>query len=715
MTMPMKKINKTLISVFIISVIGALVFSFAANFFYYSIIRNINSKETIAKISQTNEIAFSNIERSLKSAKDIATLCLTKSKDLFNAADAGQANSIRDNIEFISKIASTSPIISAVDIYYPDKNLILTNSKNMHFAVDDNGASHFLPWLDNYKGAKTDDYFIAEGFNAYPDDEKKTITYVTRTHIYPDLDEVILAMHISPDYFRFFINEEEGDFAILEGGKFIYASGGKTKIPDDLAMRQNTGEIQTLKEAHTITSLQHSAAFTLTYAYILPLEAIPSLPYFSTFILSSLFLIGLNILIVVLVALNNDRIYKAKVKRVFGIENAGRRKENFDDSITKLEEKYRFLNSSYQSSQPVIIQSTLRLLLLARSSLTSSEQIERLFPFPSIIVAIGRFANPGTRADFAASLAKAQNTDYLCYFTSIKNDKILIMNAPEERMEQALKETIDLASFKIYLSSCKKADTDSFPKAFEEASIALSYRYLYPDQEILRYEELGISDRLNSGRIDKAILEIENQLLLENRKEVELALPRLLSSLTETPYTLEYCKTIIGDLLAIFSKCLVRKNLDSLGLFGYDIRDYFLTIPSLKEFGIWIDVCFGNYFDYLEERKEKTATSEKKERIDQALRDCATKDLSLDAISGMLRMRSDELSKDFKLYYGTNFSEYVRSMKTAKAKLLLAKGYRVNEVSEELGYSSVQYFIKVFKNETGYTPLNYAKKIEGMK
>ena len=40
------------------------------------------------------------------------------------------------------------------------------------------------------------------------------------------------------------------------------------------------------------------------------------------------------------------------------------------------------------------------------------------------------------------------------------------------------------------------------------------------------------------------------------------------------------------------------------------------------------------------------------------------------------------------------------------------RGLNINAVAEQLGYSSAQYFIKVFKEEYGITPYQFKKNRE---
>lgn len=74
------------------------------------------------------------------------------------------------------------------------------------------------------------------------------------------------------------------------------------------------------------------------------------------------------------------------------------------------------------------------------------------------------------------------------------------------------------------------------------------------------------------------------------------------------------------------------------------------------------------------------------------------------------------LSRLFKEFFLVNFSDYVRLRKIAIAqeKLILTKK-SINKISKEIGFSRASYFNRVFKEETGITPLQFRKKYKGSK
>lgn len=65
----------------------------------------------------------------------------------------------------------------------------------------------------------------------------------------------------------------------------------------------------------------------------------------------------------------------------------------------------------------------------------------------------------------------------------------------------------------------------------------------------------------------------------------------------------------------------------------------------------------------------------------------------------------------FKSAYGMGVSEYIMTFRINHAKeLLLNSSLKVNEISTLCGFNDYNYFTKVFKNKTSYSPRAYRKK-----
>lgn len=70
----------------------------------------------------------------------------------------------------------------------------------------------------------------------------------------------------------------------------------------------------------------------------------------------------------------------------------------------------------------------------------------------------------------------------------------------------------------------------------------------------------------------------------------------------------------------------------------------------------------------------------------------------------------DYFSRYFKAKTGITFSEFHKGFVMEYAKLLLSGGhFKVQEVTEILGFSSADYFTRIFKRHTGKTPSEFKK------
>lgn len=87
-------------------------------------------------------------------------------------------------------------------------------------------------------------------------------------------------------------------------------------------------------------------------------------------------------------------------------------------------------------------------------------------------------------------------------------------------------------------------------------------------------------------------------------------------------------------------------------------------------------------------------------------------EVSLSDLSQKLDLSMIYISQLFKKEVGMTFSSYLTKVRMDKAVELLNSGsYKVYEVSEMVGYQTIQYFSKIFKKETGKNPSDFNHSI----
>lgn len=87
--------------------------------------------------------------------------------------------------------------------------------------------------------------------------------------------------------------------------------------------------------------------------------------------------------------------------------------------------------------------------------------------------------------------------------------------------------------------------------------------------------------------------------------------------------------------------------------------------------------------------------------------------ITLEEMSESFGFSKDYFGKLFKSHMGVSFNSFYSAVKIEKAKSLLKTGnYKNYEISDMLGYSTVDYFSKIFKEMTGVTPTQYKAQNE---
>ena len=88
-----------------------------------------------------------------------------------------------------------------------------------------------------------------------------------------------------------------------------------------------------------------------------------------------------------------------------------------------------------------------------------------------------------------------------------------------------------------------------------------------------------------------------------------------------------------------------------------------------------------------------------------------TQDLSLDNIAKQLNVNSSYLSNLFRKECGITLTQYVINMRVEYAAFLLKNTDKlIHTISYECGIEDANYFVKIFKKNTGLTPSQYRKQ-----
>ena len=85
-----------------------------------------------------------------------------------------------------------------------------------------------------------------------------------------------------------------------------------------------------------------------------------------------------------------------------------------------------------------------------------------------------------------------------------------------------------------------------------------------------------------------------------------------------------------------------------------------------------------------------------------------TKDISTTEMAGIMSMSVPHFCRLFKRTVGCSFRGYLRSLRIAEAiNLLFTTDYNISQIASQVGYEDPNFFIRVFRKQTGLSPLQY--------
>ncbi|EMS73000.1 helix-turn-helix transcriptional regulator, partial [Ruminiclostridium cellobioparum] len=112
-----------------------------------------------------------------------------------------------------------------------------------------------------------------------------------------------------------------------------------------------------------------------------------------------------------------------------------------------------------------------------------------------------------------------------------------------------------------------------------------------------------------------------------------------------------------------------------------------------------------------------TQISTKKNKHDAIMKKCIQyidtnfkEDISLEYMAELFYFNASYFGSLFKSINGITFSQYLQKVRINKAKEYLKNtAIKVYELAFSVGYSDPKYFIRVFKNEVGFSPDEYRR------
>ena len=150
---------------------------------------------------------------------------------------------------------------------------------------------------------------------------------------------------------------------------------------------------------------------------------------------------------------------------------------------------------------------------------------------------------------------------------------------------------------------------------------------------------------------------------------------------------------------------------------AYPLGDsYIQSAEDSRDSGELNALSYAMYHDFIYRVHQLHANPDYSHAIQKC---CDYIELSLDRkirtsdLAALVGYAEYYLSEKFKKETGQSISSYIRYAKVERAKVLLSTtDLSIHDISERLAFSSVNFFIRSFRETAGYTPAQYRKKFQ---
>lgn len=211
--------------------------------------------------------------------------------------------------------------------------------------------------------------------------------------------------------------------------------------------------------------------------------------------------------------------------------------------------------------------------------------------------------------------------------------------------------------------------------------------------------------------IQGEIMSLENEFQLEqtllhgSENDLESILLQIRELNTEQVQHQYWLTHMINMLKCILVRCLKKEN--------DDFSNQLIAKVQKTE---WPDEIFAllrtakrHQVKVAEEIKDKQRVEIKLELERIIGEQYPNVNFNLAMLAESINTSEQRLYKEFKLYFGVTFSDYLENLRIQKAGQLLKEGIAVKEVAVQVGYGSDYSFRRAFKRCTGMTPSTYIK------
>ena len=263
-------------------------------------------------------------------------------------------------------------------------------------------------------------------------------------------------------------------------------------------------------------------------------------------------------------------------------------------------------------------------------------------------------------------------------------------------------------------AGCQVNSIDKLSDSYRSASIAKLMQNFSGsglpidfEKERSEKESVDIAYSEQKRRMDELIASVERG----EKGEIEKSVSNLYQLMSDSNMDYKSIELNMNYVMfSLFHLAAARDpNINQEEIVSYLIENAFDRGVSRGSQSHFLKFCL-QYTEYLGQLNTP-ASRNVISKVEQEIKESYMQNISLKSLSEKYFINSAYLGQLFKKQYGTSFKDYLNVYRiNVAADMLLSTGKRVYEISEAVGYQSLDYFISKFVAVKGHTPTQYRKR-----
>lgn len=256
-------------------------------------------------------------------------------------------------------------------------------------------------------------------------------------------------------------------------------------------------------------------------------------------------------------------------------------------------------------------------------------------------------------------------------------------------------------------------DARNLHLSFQESEQAQTYRLFQEENSIIHIDDLDYFETPEYYEYKIQIQEMTNKFSLGDIKAVHKLWEDIYHSVAAHHFQPEEFRLQVLDLLFSLSKTAMQNGANPKHMMPLQIKHAkeLHEIESLAEIDTWMTGIINEYIRFVNEGHNEQILKSVQEVL-QYIEEHFHEDIGLEMVAEKVDLSPNYLSTIFKQTTGSSFVDYLTELRMKHAKEKLKDlSLSVYEIAEVIGYSSSQYFSRVFKKHTGMTPSAYRNSI----